>query len=106
MGAELVGDGGLSVDRMIRTLGLHRTTFERVRDDPDTPLPTGWLRAGMWLADGIALLALPRFVINHLRLAVQIPTALWPWQLLAITAGADPVIPANAPIPPVLGSVT
>lgn len=44
--------------------------------------------AGMWLADGIALLALPRFIINHLRLAVHMPTALWPWQLLAITAGA------------------
>lgn len=43
--------------------------------------------AGMWLADGIALLLAPRFIIDHLRTAFQIHSALWPWQLFAIAAG-------------------
>lgn len=43
--------------------------------------------AGVWLADGVALLVAPRFVIDHVRMAIQINTALWPWQLFAIVAG-------------------
>jgi hypothetical protein len=43
--------------------------------------------AGMWLADGIALLVAPRFIIDHLRAAIQINVAFWPWQLFAIVAG-------------------
>jgi len=43
--------------------------------------------AGMWLADGIALLVAPRFIIDHVRSAIQINTALWPWQLFAVVAG-------------------
>ncbi|MBI3357620.1 MAG: hypothetical protein HY038_12810 [Nitrospirae bacterium] len=43
--------------------------------------------AGMWLADGLALLLLPRFVIDHVRTAIQITTALRPWQLSSVFVG-------------------
>jgi len=43
--------------------------------------------AGMWLADGVALLGAPRFVIDHVRTIIQIDTALWLWQLFAVVAG-------------------
>jgi hypothetical protein len=43
--------------------------------------------AGMWLADGLALLVVPRFIIDHVRSTIQINTALWPWQLFAVVAG-------------------
>lgn len=43
--------------------------------------------ADVWLADGVALLVAPRFVIDHVRMATQINTTLWPWQLFAIVAG-------------------
>jgi hypothetical protein len=45
------------------------------------------LIAGMWLADGIALLVAPRFIITRVRTAVQLNAALWPWQLFAVAAG-------------------
>jgi hypothetical protein len=43
--------------------------------------------AGMWLADGISLLAIPRFVIERVRVAIQAQLVLWPWQLLSSIAG-------------------
>ncbi len=43
--------------------------------------------AGMWLADGVVLLAVPRFIIDHGRTAIQSNIALWPWQLFAVVAG-------------------
>lgn len=43
--------------------------------------------AGMWLADGVILLAVPRFIIDHVRTAIEINVALWPWQLFAVVAG-------------------
>jgi hypothetical protein len=44
--------------------------------------------AGMWLADGISLLAAPRFVIERVRAAIQAQLVLWPWHLLSAAAGA------------------
>lgn len=43
--------------------------------------------AGMWLADGLALLIAPRYIIDHVRAAIQLNTTLWPWQLFAVMAG-------------------
>lgn len=43
--------------------------------------------AGMWLADGISLLAAPRFVIERVRAALQAQILVWPWQLLSAAAG-------------------
>jgi len=43
--------------------------------------------AGMWLADGLALLVAPRFVIDRVRHAVHGNVALWPWQLFAVVVG-------------------
>lgn len=43
--------------------------------------------AGMWLADGLALLVAPRFIIGQVRTAIQINITLWPWQLFAVLAG-------------------
>ena len=43
--------------------------------------------AGMWLADGVVLVAVPRFIIDQVRTAIQIKTAFWPWQLFAVVAG-------------------
>ena len=43
--------------------------------------------AGMWLADGVALLIAPRFIMNAVRAAIHTNTALWPWQLFAMLAG-------------------
>jgi hypothetical protein len=43
--------------------------------------------AGIWMADGLALLVAPRFIIDHIRLATHINMTVWPWQLFAITAG-------------------
>ncbi len=43
--------------------------------------------AGLWLADGISLLAAPRFVVERVREAVQAQMVLWPWQLLSAVAG-------------------
>lgn len=43
--------------------------------------------AGMWLADGVALIVAPRFIINAVREAIRMNTALWPWQLFAVIAG-------------------
>ncbi len=43
--------------------------------------------AGMWLADGVSLLVAPRLVIDHMHTAIQINTALWPWQLFTVVAG-------------------
>lgn len=43
--------------------------------------------AGMWLADGIALIIAPRFIIENVRNAISLRTALWPWQWSAVVAG-------------------
>lgn len=43
--------------------------------------------AGMWLADGVMLLVAPRFIIDTVRTAIQINSALWRWQLIAVVAG-------------------
>jgi len=43
---------------------------------------------GMWLVDGLALLVAPRFVIDHVRTAVQTTPALHPWQLFLVAVGA------------------
>lgn len=43
--------------------------------------------AGMWLADGVALLIAPRFVIDRIRAAVEEKLVLWPWQFIAVIAG-------------------
>ena len=43
--------------------------------------------AGMWLADGLALLFAPRFVVDRVRQAVHGNVALWSWQLFAVVAG-------------------
>ena len=43
--------------------------------------------AGMWLADGVALLVVPRFIVNAARAVVHIKARLWPWQIVAMVAG-------------------
>lgn len=45
------------------------------------------LIAGLWLADGIALLAAPQVIVDNLRTAIHTNTALWPWQFIAVMAG-------------------
>jgi uncharacterized protein YjeT (DUF2065 family) len=43
--------------------------------------------AGIWLADGISLIAAPGFVIGRVRAAVEGRMVLWPWQLLSVAGG-------------------
>lgn len=45
------------------------------------------LLAVLWLADGMALLLAPRFVVEQLREALAIRMPLWPWQCFAVVAG-------------------
>jgi hypothetical protein len=45
------------------------------------------LIGGMWLVDGLALLMVPRFVIDHVRTAIQITAVLRPWQLFSVAVG-------------------
>jgi hypothetical protein len=43
--------------------------------------------AGMWLADGMALVIAPRFIIEKVRPALALPTTLWPWHWVGVVAG-------------------
>ena len=47
----------------------------------------GAVIAGMWLADGVALLLAPSFNIHHVRAAIQIKFARWPWRASAAIGG-------------------
>lgn len=43
--------------------------------------------AGIWLADGLCLLLVPRFVVERLREVIQQQPAIWTWQWLSVVAG-------------------
>ncbi|MBU6479174.1 MAG: hypothetical protein KGS09_01350 [Nitrospirae bacterium] len=43
--------------------------------------------AGVWLADGMALLVAPRYIITQVRELVQQSPAILRWELLAIIGG-------------------
>ena len=44
--------------------------------------------AGIWLADGLSLLFIPRFVVERLREVIRQQPAIWTWQWLSVVAGA------------------
>ena len=43
--------------------------------------------AGIWLADGLALVLAPRFVIERLREVIRQQPGIWTWQWLSVVAG-------------------
>lgn len=44
--------------------------------------------AGIWLADGLSLLLVPRFVVERLREVLREQPTIWTWQWLSVVAGA------------------
>lgn len=44
--------------------------------------------AGIWLADGLSLLLVPRFVVERLREVLRQQPTIWTWQWLSVVAGA------------------
>lgn len=44
--------------------------------------------AGIWLADGLSLLLVPRFVVERLREVIRQQPTIWTWQWLSVVAGA------------------
>ncbi len=44
--------------------------------------------AGIWLADGLSLLLVPRFVVERLREVIRQQPTIWTWQWLSVIAGA------------------
>lgn len=50
--------------------------------------------AGIWLADGLSLLLVPRFVVERLRDVIRQQPTIWTWQWLSVVAGAVLLIAA------------
>jgi uncharacterized protein YjeT (DUF2065 family) len=50
--------------------------------------------AGIWLADGLSLLLVPRFVVERLREVIRQQPTIWTWQWLSVVAGAILLIAA------------
>jgi uncharacterized protein YjeT (DUF2065 family) len=44
--------------------------------------------AGIWLADGLSLLLVPRFMVERLREVIRQQPTIWTWQWLSVVAGA------------------
>lgn len=43
--------------------------------------------AGIWLADGLSLLLVPRFMVERLREVIRQQPTIWTWQWLSVVAG-------------------
>ena len=54
--------------------------------------------AGIWLADGLSLLFIPRFVVERLREVIRQQPTIWTWQWLSVVAGAVLLVTA-LPLP-------
>jgi uncharacterized protein YjeT (DUF2065 family) len=52
--------------------------------------------AGIWLADGLSLLLIPRFVVERLREVIQQQPTIWTWQWLSIVSGGVLLVAGTA----------